>query len=351
MPQPTPLVITVPFGASATNINVIPATTGTTTGLASWAFGFQLINETPIAAGGIAPKGEDINGLGNALSQSIAFWQAGQSMPYNAAIATAISGYAIGATVVRADGTGYWTNTVANNSTNPDAGGAGWVPSFNYGLQQFALTNANVVLSAPQAAKTIINLQGTLTGNVLLTFPAQVQEWLIVNATTGNFTVSAATPGGNAIIIPGAGGPAYSVPIWCDGAQLYLQNVAPLSGSFTITYVGGTSAPTGVVNWSQVGNSVTMTLPGSVSAVSNSTSFNYVGIPAALLPTSWATILQEFPLAAAQNNGAYVAGAACLLTEISSVPAIQFFLLGSTTGWAASGVKSALGTFTYNVGL
>jgi hypothetical protein len=53
---------------------------------------------------------------------------AGGGFPYNSSFSTAIGGYPKGARVFMASGNGYWRSTVDNNVTDPDTGGAGWVP-------------------------------------------------------------------------------------------------------------------------------------------------------------------------------------------------------------------------------
>jgi hypothetical protein len=350
--QPTlTTLITTPFANEATNLTVIPVTPGSP-GTACYQLGWQTINETPIASGGIPPKCEDFNGLFNAITQAVAWWTAGQAMPYNATLATALSGYALGAIVSRADGTGSWINMVAGNTTNPDTGGANWQGLDNVGLQQFTLTNANITLTPAQASRNVILLQGTLTGNVQITFPAWAgNQWLVVNATTGAFAVTATTSGGTPIALQQGGGNSYSVLVWCDGTNLYLTNVGPQSNSFPVTAaVDGTFSGSPVVEWTRSGNSVTMTLP-NVVVTSTGTSFALIGIPAALIPPSYATIQQQFPLANANDNSAHVADCSLYLSIVSGTPEIIFQKAGSPTGWTASGTKYALLTWTYNLGL
>ena len=78
-------------------------------------------------AGGTPPLGEYFNGLMNQVTACLRWIQAGGVFQYDAAFQTAIGGYFKGAIVKNAAGTGFWTSTVENNLTNPDAGGAGWV--------------------------------------------------------------------------------------------------------------------------------------------------------------------------------------------------------------------------------
>jgi hypothetical protein len=56
------------------------------------------------------------------------------------------------------------------------------------------------------------------------------------------------------------------------------------TGSFTATLTGCTTAPTGTVTWSRVGNTVTLNI-ATITATSNSTACTLTGLPANLQPT------------------------------------------------------------------
>lgn len=127
-----PAKFNIPFAnnASAPYIRQVPqaSQTGITPGAASLYDGFPPLNFQPIAAGGIPPFGQDMNGL---LNQSTAWNQwhsAGGPILYDPAFQTAIGGYPngaiVGSLIVQGN---YWMSTVDNNLTNPDAGGAGWI--------------------------------------------------------------------------------------------------------------------------------------------------------------------------------------------------------------------------------
>jgi hypothetical protein len=64
-----------------------------------------------------------------------------------------------------------------------------------------ALTSANVTLSATQYGNAIIDFTGTLTANVVVTFPATGQ-WTLVNNTTGAFTVTVSNGSGATFAVP-----------------------------------------------------------------------------------------------------------------------------------------------------
>lgn len=118
----------VPFADSGSK-NTIPVASqiGVTPGLASFTDGFPPLTMTPLSAGGIPPRGQDFNGILNFLSSATRWGQAGGGYLYDATFSAAVGGYPRGAQLLRANFAGYWLNTVENNTTNPDTGGAGWL--------------------------------------------------------------------------------------------------------------------------------------------------------------------------------------------------------------------------------
>lgn len=128
MPVPNPTTkIVEAFGASqvAPYIRVIPQAPGGL-GLASFDLGFPAATMTDPTLGGVPMSGPDMNGILNAISAYAAALQAGQFPAYDAAVSTAISGYELGAILMKADGSGLWLSLVSGNVTDPDTGGAGW---------------------------------------------------------------------------------------------------------------------------------------------------------------------------------------------------------------------------------
>ena len=57
------------------DVSTLPDDTAGTTGLASLQKLFQLINQTPLAAGGVAPSREDFNALFKLLGESVFYMQ------------------------------------------------------------------------------------------------------------------------------------------------------------------------------------------------------------------------------------------------------------------------------------
>lgn len=204
-----PASFAAPFANAAGGgfIRTIPVSSqiGITAGAASLHDGFPPVTFSPVAAGGTPPWGQDFNGLLNQATAGVQWSQVGGEPVYNSAFSTAIGGYPNGAVLQSADGTGFWRSVVDNNTSNPDTGGANWLPMFFSTSASIALTNANVTLSAVQYSKPIIVLTGTLTGAVALTFPSFAQEWDVINATTGAFAVTALTSGGAPVTLSQGG--------------------------------------------------------------------------------------------------------------------------------------------------
>lgn len=117
----------VPFAEGGSK-NTIPVASqiGVTPGLASFTDGFPPLTMTPLAAGGVPPRGQDFNGILYFLSAAVRWKQAGGSYVYDLSFATSVGGYPKGAILLKADLSGFWISTVDSNVANPDTGGAGW---------------------------------------------------------------------------------------------------------------------------------------------------------------------------------------------------------------------------------
>lgn len=126
-----PVQIQLPFAngdGSKTNPVPVPSQISITPGAASFTDGFPPLCATPVSSGGIPPSKADMDGILFMLSGIDRWVSAGAGFPYSSAFSTAIGGYPIGARVLRAAGSGYWLSIADNNTTDPDTGGAGWIP-------------------------------------------------------------------------------------------------------------------------------------------------------------------------------------------------------------------------------
>jgi hypothetical protein len=253
---PTPLLIYTPFGVTAENPEYItvpipvPSQTASTINKASFDDGFPPATFTPEASGGLPFFGQDLNGILWMITAYIANFAAGNFSQYSSAQSTAIGGYPLGSLMQAASGKHYWLSTTTANTTNPDTGGAGWVPVLGYGNLTLTLANANVTLTAEQISQPMILLTGTVSGNITISFPTTNagQEWLIINEASGSGSISVATvAGGTPLAIPQTGGgTAYPTVIYCDGTNLqYIvvstTGLAPLNSPM---FTGVPTAPT-----------------------------------------------------------------------------------------------------------
>lgn len=239
MGAPAPTNIPSPFAASASagNINFpIPATPpGSPANLAAWSIGFPPITMQPEVSGGLPPFGQDFNGILYTLSGHIYALQAGQPYLWSSSLASLITGYAAGAALGMADGSGLWLNANAGNVTNPDndSTAAGWVPGISYGITTISgLTGGAYTVKPSQSRRGYLLLNGALTSNLSLILPNTNQQWIIVNNTTGAFTTTAKTVAGTGVTIP-QGGPSSPTGVWCDGTNIN-PLVAPLSVPISI---------------------------------------------------------------------------------------------------------------------
>jgi hypothetical protein len=123
----------IPWGQSAGGgyIRSIPQNSqiGIVNCAASLTDGFPPLTFTPSVAGGCPPFGQDMNGILKQITQWSRWNQAGGPVFWDSAFSTSIGGYPKGSVVqsniVLGD---FWLSTADNNTTNPDATGAGWVP-------------------------------------------------------------------------------------------------------------------------------------------------------------------------------------------------------------------------------
>ena len=125
-----PDLIPMPFAENATpgTIEPIEATTPTVPQDATWSTGFPQVTMQPLASGGIPPRGQNFNGVLNALSQHIFHMQGGGQYKWS----DDHGPYSIGDVLQSDDGLRAYVSIVNNNTdnfnTNPSAIGTSWLP-------------------------------------------------------------------------------------------------------------------------------------------------------------------------------------------------------------------------------
>lgn len=187
--------VTVPFAESGPKNTVpVPSQVSITPGAASFTTGFPPLTMTPIAAGGVPPFGQDMNGILFDESSWTRWVSAGGMVEYDATFSTAVGGYPKGAILKPTSGTGLWMSIADNNTANPDAGGAGWmavVPRVS------AITTTGTI--TPQQAGLV--QVSAASGNVTLTLPAASAAGGAAMA----FTFARTDTSGNSVTVNRAG--------------------------------------------------------------------------------------------------------------------------------------------------
>lgn len=198
-----PDLIPAPFAENATpgTIEPIPPLTPSVPQQATWSSGFPQVTMQPLAAGGIPPRGQDFNGVLNALSQHIFHMQGGGQYKWS----DDHGPYSIGDVLQSDDGLRSYVSVVDNNTdnfnTNPAAIGVSWLP-----------------WSGGAASELIAGLLKIAT-------TAQAQA--------GTNDASAMTPAKTGILFPFRGIQVY------DTAGTYTWNVPDGVSKVWVTVVGG----------------------------------------------------------------------------------------------------------------
>lgn len=110
-------------------------------------------------------------------------------------------------------------------------------------ITTFAVTTADVTLTAEQAKAGILNVTGTLTGNRNIIIPNTARRLIVINGTSGAFTLGVKTASGVAINV----GQGSASSIVCDGnnniklASADLTAYAPIASP---TFTGNPAGPT-----------------------------------------------------------------------------------------------------------
>ncbi|WP_437614461.1 gp53-like domain-containing protein [Erwinia sp. V71] len=121
----------VPFGVNGQREDLL-ATTPAGDNTASYDAGFPPVTMILKAAGGLPPKGQDMNQILYELS-SLARWSsAGALNTFDATFSTAIGGYPKGAVLLNDAGTNIFISTVEANTNNPNSSSTGWLSLLSF---------------------------------------------------------------------------------------------------------------------------------------------------------------------------------------------------------------------------
>lgn len=195
--QPTP------FAVNGPREPILP-TTPAGDNTASYDSGFPPITMTLKSAGGLPPKGQDMNQILFELSSLSRWFSTGAINSYDSVFATSIGGYPKGAVVLGSDGQTRYISTTDSNLTNPNTGGSGWT-----NLSTAYLTRSNPfgdikADGTVNTAKINLSLQAFNSSGSTTTVSAPTSGVFLYVTDSGNWGCQDSV--GNALPLPIAGG-------------------------------------------------------------------------------------------------------------------------------------------------
>lgn len=121
-----------PFGVNGQREDILP-TTPAGDNTASYDLGFPPITMILKSAGGLPPKGQDMNQILYELSSLCRWFSAGALNTFDSKFSEEISGYPLGAVLLSDSGKAIYVNTIDSNKTNPNSSGSiGWIDLFAF---------------------------------------------------------------------------------------------------------------------------------------------------------------------------------------------------------------------------
>lgn len=223
-----PRRLTKPFASDAGSgfVRTVP-TDAAGGGAASYSLGFPPETFQPVASGGVPPSGQDMNGVLFDVSGWARWLAGGGTAVFDAAFSDAVGGYPLGARLASTNNPAItWVSTVENNTSNPDAGGAGWViegtgardPNIGGGFYQYGPFTINFGNVTQVGGSGVMNVtfarpfptQPLFFGANNATGGAQPSSWTgIGNVTNNGMSVGMAiAPAGGGAGIPAPAGTA-----------------------------------------------------------------------------------------------------------------------------------------------
>ncbi|EFC2565590.1 hypothetical protein MLP94_02155 [Escherichia coli] len=133
-----------PFGVNGQRGAILP-TTPAGDNSASYEQGFPPITMILKSAGGLPPKGQDMNQILFELSSLCRWFSAGAINFFDSDFAIGINGYPKYALIVSDDGSALYLNTVDGNTNNPNSVSDGWLNLISYlGIDEKQGKNQNL---------------------------------------------------------------------------------------------------------------------------------------------------------------------------------------------------------------
>lgn len=229
-----PSNIDKPFANTGTRNTIPDAATGTSA--ASYEQGFPPVTMQPVTAGGIPPDGKDFNGLLYSMTTHTLWVNAGGQYLFDAALSAAIGGYPKGMVLQNAALTASYISLIDNNTNNfntdPSQIGVTWgsYAGSAFSTSAVATTGGITALTAVQALADVITVTGILTANASITVPAQLDEFIVLNKTTGAFTLTV-YPVGTSTASGVQIKQGFADAIYCDATVVGYQQASSITRS------------------------------------------------------------------------------------------------------------------------
>ncbi|EOT8079445.1 hypothetical protein ACNEVU_000979 [Escherichia coli] len=220
-----------PFAINGQREAILP-TTPPGDNTASYELGFPPITMILKSAGGLPPKGQDMNQILYELSNLARWSSSGAINYYDAAFSSGIGGYPAGAVLLSNDNLNIYFNKLDANTSDPNSGGAGWVDLKTY-------LNLQFFQSAPSVAEdSFTRISSPDEGSFL--FLKNNGEWGVLNS-TGSAIPLPINQGGIGATTPEEGVKNLGLSD-SEGRVGRLINVRVITSSGTYTPTAGTKS-------------------------------------------------------------------------------------------------------------
>lgn len=146
-----------PFGVNGQRVAILP-TTPAGDNSASYEQGFPPITMILKSAGGLPPKGQDMNQILYELSALGRWSSTGALNTFDSEFASEISGYPSGAMLISDDGERIFINTTEGNLSDPNSNGTGWKDILSYlglGMRGTAVFTSTATWTCPAGVTTV----------------------------------------------------------------------------------------------------------------------------------------------------------------------------------------------------
>lgn len=211
-----------PFGVNGQRVAILP-TTPAGDNSASYEQGFPPITMILKSAGGLPPKGQDMNQILYELSALGRWSSTGALNTFDSEFASEISGYPSGAMLISNDGERIFINTTEGNLSDPNSNGTGWKDILSY----LGLGDASGYVGR------LLKIQ-VFTASGTVTKTPGAKKWRIKCLGAGGGSSAAQATGSNEVSVSNGG-----------GAGAYAEGIYDVSSITTASVVIGSGGAGG----------------------------------------------------------------------------------------------------------